>query len=97
MKKKYIMGFLLLMIISNILTGIISYKIYQVVSIGKIVNRNLEAGERSVLLIQIIISRLEKKDLKLLDDLKHVHDELFYSYEGSNLRDLLKKYFPEEF
>ncbi len=91
------MGFLLLMIISNILTGIISYKIYQVVSIGKIVNRNLEAGERSVLLIQIIISRLEKKDLKLLDDLKHVHDELFYSYEGSNLRDLLKKYFPEEF
>ena len=60
------MGFLLLMIISNILTGIISYKIYQVVSIGKIVNRNLEAGERSVLLIQIIISRLEKKDLKLL-------------------------------
>mgnify|MGYP000124037454 CR=1 FL=1 len=97
MKKKYIMGFLLLMIISNILTGIISYKIYQVVSIGKIVNRNLEAGERSVLLIQIIISRLEKKDLKLLDNLKHVHDELFYSYEGSNLRDLLKKYFPEEF
>lgn len=70
MKKKYIMGFLLLMIISNILTGIISYKIYQVVSIGKIVNRNLEAGERSVLLIQIIISRLEKKDLKLLDNLK---------------------------
>ena len=97
MKKKYIMGFLLLMIISNILTGIISYKIYQVVSIGKIVNSNLEAGERSVLLIQIIISRLEKKDLKLLDNLKHVHDELFYSYEGSNLRDLLKKYFPEEF
>lgn len=97
MKKKYIMGILLLMIISNILTGIISYKIYQVVSIGKIVNRNLEAGERSVLLIQIIISRLEKKDLKLLDNLKHVHDELFYSYEGSNLRDLLKKYFPEEF
>ena len=91
------MGFLLLMIISNILTGIISYKIYQVVSIGKIVNRNLEAGDRSVLLIQIIISRLEKKDLKLLDNLKHVHDELFYSYEGSNLRDLLKKYFPEEF
>ena len=91
------MGFLLLMIISNILTGIISYKIYQVVSIGKIVNRNLEAGERSVLLIQIIISRLEKKDLKLLDNLKHVNDELFYSYEGSNLRDLLKKYFPEEF
>lgn len=90
MKKKYIMGFLLLMIISNILTGIISYKIYQVVSIGKIVNRNLEAGERSVLLIQIIISRLEKKDLKLLDNLKHVHDELFYSYEGSNLRDLLR-------
>ena len=85
------------MIISNVLTGIISYKIYQVVSIGKIVNRNLEAGERSVLLIQIIISRLEKKDLKLLDNLKHVHDELSYSYEGSNLRDLLKKYFPEEF
>ena len=77
MKKKYIMGFLLLMIISNILTGIISYKIYQVVSIVKIVNRNLEAGERSVLLIQIIISRLEKKDLKLLDNIKHVHDELF--------------------
>ena len=97
MKKKYIMGFLLLMIISNILTGIISYKIYQVVSIGKIVNRNLEAGERSVLLIKIIISRIEKKDLKILDNLKHVHDELFYSYEGSNLRDLLKKYFPEEF
>ena len=97
MKNKYIIGFLLLMIISNILTVIISYKIYQVVSIGKIVNRNLEAGERSVLLIQIIISRLEKKDLKLLDNLKHVHDELFYSYEGSNLRDLLKKYFPEEF
>ena len=97
MKKKYIVGFLVLMIISNILTGIMSYKIYQVVSVGKIVNRNLDAGERSVLLLQIIISRLEKKDLKLLDNLKHVHDELFYSYEGSNLRDLLKKYFPEEF
>lgn len=97
MKKKYIVGFLVLMIISNILTGIMSYKIYQVVSVGKIVNRNLDAGERSVLLLQIIISRLEKKDLKLLDNLKHVHDELFYSYEGSNLQDLLKKYFPEEF
>ena len=97
MKKKYIVGFLVLMIISNILTGIMSYKIYQVVSVGKIVNRNLDAGERSVLLLQIIISRLEKKDLKLLDNLKHVHDELFYSYECSNLQDLLKKYFPEEF
>ena len=58
MKKKYIVGFLVLMIISNILTGIMSYKIYQVVSVGKIVNRNLDAGERSVLLLQIIMENL---------------------------------------
>ena len=57
----------------------------------------LKAAELNARLLQIVLSRLERQDPELQTKLKRLQEEYRYSYEGSNLPELLRKYFPEEF
>ena len=52
---------------------------------------------QNVLLLQTVISRLEKQDTLLLNKLKLIQDEVIYTYEKFDILSLLKKYFPDEF
>ena len=64
---------------------------------GKNTIYKINMENQNVLLLQTVISRLEKQDTLLLNKLKLIQDEVIYTYEKFDILSLLKKYFPDEF
>ena len=98
MKKKFFyLIYIFILILSNTITAVIISldERSHVIEKNIIYNTNLE--NQNVLLLQTVISRLEKQDTLLLNKLKHIQDEAIYTYEKFDILSLLKKYFPDEF
>ena len=98
MKKRYVYGLLILAFIgSNLLTAVVSDRLSRGFRLGGIFMARLKTAEQNEQLLRIVLSRLERQDPELPAKLKRLQAEYRFSYEGSNLPELLKKYFPEEF
>ncbi len=98
MKKIFFYSILILTLIAtNLLTGAVAIQSHRFSSIGQIFMCNISSGERNRLLLQFLISRLRAHDPYLLNNLRQIRNEFVYSREGSNLLDLIRKKYPEEF
>lgn len=98
MKKRYVYGLIILAFLaSNLLTAVVCNRLSGQFRLGGIFMTRLKAAELNARLLQIVLSRLERQDPELQTKLKRLQEEYRYSYEGSNLPELLRKYFPEEF
>ncbi len=98
MKKKYFYGVLILAFLgSNLLTAVVCNRLSRLLHLGGIFMTRLKAAELNEQLLQIVLSRLERQDPELPTKLRRIQEEYHFSYEGSNLPELLKKHFPEEF
>ncbi len=98
MRKKPFWGaYILILITSNLLTAAIICLNVHPAATERSVLYSINAEKQNILLLQATISRLEKQDTTLLNDLERMKNEIRYSYEKFDISDLLKKYFPEEF
>ena len=93
MKKILFFSMLILILIgTNILTGIISKKCCQLISVGQIFMSNIESGERNKLFLQALIERLEKNDPEIVNELRQIRGKFIFSTEGSNLINLINQH-----
>ena len=98
MRKKPFWGaYILILITSNLLTAAIICLNAHPAATERSVLYSINTEKQNILLLQATISRLEKQDTTLLNDLERMKNEIRYSYEKFDISDLLKKYFPEEF
>ena len=98
MKKKFFyLIYIFILIMSNTITAVIISLDEWSYAMEKNTIYKINMENQNVLLLQTVISRLEKQDTLLLNKLKHIQDEAIYTYEKFDILSLLKKYFPDEF
>ena len=96
-KKSFYLIYVFILIISNTITAVIISLDEWSHAMGKNTIYKINMENQNVLLLQTVISRLEKQDALLLNKLKQIQDEATYTYEKFDILSLLKKYFPDEF
>lgn len=96
-KKSFYLIYVFILIISNTITAVIISLDEWSHAMEKNTIYKINMENQNVLLLQTVISRLEKQDTLLLNKLKQIQDEATYTYEKFDILSLLKKYFPDEF